>query len=542
MKAFLPSSPRGHILITSRAQNFDMLGIPRAFHLQELPSDEALEFCLKRTGRRNTSIEERQAAETLAEKLGWLPLALEQAGAYIAVHQARFDDYLRSFEKRQLELLEAAPPVTGDYPSSVATTWSLNFEEIEQVSMVSADLLRLSAFLGPDSVPLDLVQQGASETGPALSAALAQVREDPVAIHTLLEPLTRYSIVRRDIESNTYSVHPLVQEVIRAAMDEETCRVWTERVERMLLKVSKVRWKENLPLRLLPLIPHLQAVADAAKYREDEQVGNLYEALSNSHYQLEMHEEALSYSERALAISEQLLDPEHPTTLMRRENHGVFLKNAGDLDGALSIFRELLKSSKRVLDYQHPNIASIHNNIGSALREKGVSQEDTSFFAKTLSHYQRALKIRQKKLGDHASTAESLHNMGALLMDMNRYDEARPCLEQALEMNQRVRGPMYGRNTGILKRLGIVLKAQGDYDGARASYEQELKVRKRAFGLEHPETVRTLYDLVDVLTEHGPYEAALQYLEQELAACETTVGEHHPYTDLVRQLLNDLTA
>lgn len=81
-----------------------------------------------------------------------------------------------------------------------------------------------------------------------------------------------------------------------------------------------------------------------------------------------------------------------------------------------------------------------------------------------------------------------------------------------------------------------------DYEEARASYEQGLMARKRAFGLEHPETARTLYDLVDVLIEHGSYEAALQYLEQELAACETTVGEHHPFTNLVRQLLTDLTA
>lgn len=542
LRAFIPPNPRGHVLITSRAQNFDMLGIPKAFELQEMPPDEAVEFLFKRTGRQETNAQERQAAAKLVEELGCLPLAIEQAGAYIAAHQARFDEYLASFEKRQLELLEAAPPVAGDYPSSVASTWSLNFEEIEQVSTTSVDFLRLGAFLGPDNIPLDLVKQGASETGPALSTALTQVQEDPVAVHTLFEPLTRYSLVRRDIESNAYSVHRLIREVIRAAMDEETRRVWTDRAERLLLKATKARWSENLPLQLLPLIPHLQGVADAAKNREDEQAGDLCNALSLTLYQLERYDEALPYSQRAWKLADKLLGPEDSKTLARRENYAVMLKNVGDLDEALSVYSELLRTSKKVLGYQHPNIASIHNNIGSALREKGVSLQDESFYAKTLSHYKRALKIRQKKLEEHVSTAESLHNMGALLMDLNRYDEARPCLEQALKMNETIKGPLYGRNAGILKRLSTVQKKQVDYEGARASYEQELKVRKRAFGLEHPETARTLYDLVDVLIEQGPDEAAFQYLEQELATCETTVGEHHPYTSLVRQLLNDLSA
>lgn len=543
VRPFLPLSARGHILVTSRAQNFDMLGVSRAFHLQEMSPDEVLEFFLKRTGRQDADTQERQAAAKLAEEFGGLPLALEQAGAYIAAHQVRFDDYLASFKKRQLELLEASPPVAGGYPSSVATTWSLNFEQIEQVSTAAADLLRLSAFLGPDSsIPLELVTGGVSEMGLALSAALAQVQEDPVAINTVLEPLTRYSLVRRDIKSNTYNIHRLVQEVIKAAMGEESRRFWTEKVERVLLRVVGFRWRKNMPLQLLPLLPHLEAAAAAAKYREDEQAGDLCNALSLSLFQLERFEEALPHSQHAWEFAEKSLGPEDPKTLARRENHGVILKNTGDFDAALSIFGELLGTSKRVLGYQHPNIASIHNNMGSALREKGVSLEDERFFAKTLSHYKRALTIRQKKLKEHASTAESLHNMGALLMDMNRCDEARPCLEQALKMNEKVKGPMYGRNAGILKRLGTVQKSQEDFQGTRASYEQELKVRKKAFGLEHPETARTLHDLVDILIQHGPPEAAPQYLQQELTTSDVTLGEHHPYTNLVRQCLNGLSA
>src|SRR4028119_1768343 len=73
---------------------------------------------------------ERAAAVALADELGGLPLALEQAGAYITAHQSRFPDYLATFRRRQLDLLEAQGPEAGDYDRTVATTWAINFDAV----------------------------------------------------------------------------------------------------------------------------------------------------------------------------------------------------------------------------------------------------------------------------------------------------------------------------------------------------------------------------------------------------------------------------
>ena len=187
---------------------------------------EVRTFLLKRTGREDEGGPEPNAASELAVELGFLPLALEQAGAYIVLNKSLFQDYLNSFRKRRLELLNKHGPVAGDYHESVRSTWSMNFRQLEKESEAAADLLRWSAFLSPDSIPLEFLATGAPELGNLLAAALADVQEDPVVLDETLAPLTQFSLIHRQIETRSYSVHRLVQAVIRAEMDLETQRLW----------------------------------------------------------------------------------------------------------------------------------------------------------------------------------------------------------------------------------------------------------------------------------------------------------------------------
>jgi hypothetical protein len=228
LKGLLPRTAAGRVLITSRAQRFDMLGITLSLDIRELPPDEALHFLLKRTGRDDAQPEERDAAADLAHELGCLPLALEQAAAYIAVNQSRFADYLDSYRRRRLTLLERGIPITGDPTKSVTTTWHIAFERIEQ-KPAAADLLRTSAFLAPDHIPLELLTNGAAQLGTAIANELADPHE-PLAIDELLTPLTRYSLIRREHATQSYSLHRLVQEVVREALDPTARQTWAQRV------------------------------------------------------------------------------------------------------------------------------------------------------------------------------------------------------------------------------------------------------------------------------------------------------------------------
>src|SRR5262249_32433968 len=149
VKAFLPLAPHGHILLTSRAHVFDSVGVAKPLDVIEMPAEDAVHFLFTRTGRSSEMPGEREAAFALALELGYLPLALEQAAAFVSANDSSFKDYLTSFKRRRLDLLNETGPVVGAYQASVETAWAMNFSQVTRESLAAADVLRISAFLAP---------------------------------------------------------------------------------------------------------------------------------------------------------------------------------------------------------------------------------------------------------------------------------------------------------------------------------------------------------------------------------------------------------
>jgi hypothetical protein len=131
IKPFLPVDPKGHALITSRAQVFHGLHVAKPVTLDTLRPEDSLKFLLKRTVRENCDPRERAAAAGLAKELGHLPLALEQAGAFIYEKGSLFQNYLRSYLKYGLELLNKSKPIVGDCKESVSRTWLITFNQVK---------------------------------------------------------------------------------------------------------------------------------------------------------------------------------------------------------------------------------------------------------------------------------------------------------------------------------------------------------------------------------------------------------------------------
>ena len=145
----MPPSGHGRVLITSQHQDWPP---GQALQVPVLDIEAAAGFLVNRTGD-----PDRQAAEELAGELGGLPLALEQAAAYIQASGGGLAGYLESFRQRRAELLARDEP-TGD-GGPIATTWALAFTRLEQSAPGAAGLLRLLAFCAPEAVPLRLLLQ-----------------------------------------------------------------------------------------------------------------------------------------------------------------------------------------------------------------------------------------------------------------------------------------------------------------------------------------------------------------------------------------------
>jgi tetratricopeptide (TPR) repeat protein len=566
IRPFIPPGKNGHILLTSRAQVFQAIGIVKPIGLNKMSHEEAQTFLFKRTEfKDNTGLEQSAGAE-LAKELGFLPLALEQAGAFIVENQSRFQDYLRSFRNRRLELLHKHGPVVGVYRESVRTTWSMNFRQLEQESEAAADLLRLSAFLSPDSIPLEFLAAGAPELGNLLWAALADVQEDPVVLDETLAPLAHFSLIHRDIEAGTYSVHQLVQEVVRAELDPKTQKMWAERVVRAVGRAFPSPEFSTWPLcdRFLPQAHACAELINQWGFEFPEAARLLDDA---GFYLRERgrYTDAKPLSERALAIREKAPASEHPDDVATSLNNlaGLY-RIQGQYAKAEPLFERALAIREKALGPEDPKVAWSLNGLATlyvaqgqyakaeplyeralAIREKALGPEDRDVArslnglatlyaakgqcAKAEPLHERALAIREKALGpEDPKVARSLNGLAKLYTDQGQYAKAEPLYERALAIREKALGPEHRDLAWSLNGLAELYAAKGQYAKAEPLYERALAMREKALDPEHPDLAWSLNGLAKLYADQGQYAKAELLYERALAIREKALGPKHP--------------
>lgn len=523
LKEFRPRNANGHFLLTSRAQVFDALGVVKPIEIDVMSPEESVKFLFTRTGRDDNNAKEKSAAAEIAEETGYLPLALEQAGAFVNAKKARFQDYLAGYRKRRLELLKESRPVTGDYPGSVATTWSINFQEVQKASEASSDLLRASAFLSPDRIPLELISKGKSELGPALSDALADVEEDPLVLHKVLEPLTRYSFIRLDADSQTYNIHRLVQEVVRDGMDENTQRLWVERVVRALNQsfptVEFGNWR--LCERLLP---HARVAAKLIEKSdlEFEEAARLLNQVGLYSRERGRYSEAVRLLARPLAIYEKVLGPEHPDVAVSLNNLALLYDHQGKYAEAEQLYQRSLAIREKVLGPEHLDVALGLNNLAGLYDNRGK-------YAKAEPLYQRSLAILEKALGpEHPTVAVSLNNLSELYRKQERYAEAEVLQKRSLEIRETVLGSEHPDVARGLNNLAALYQGQGKYAEAEPLFERSLTIRQKVLGNDHPDLAFSFNNLAMLNATQGKHAEAESLFRQSLAIFEQALGLNHP--------------
>ena len=192
----------GHVLLTGRLARWSAEVEP--IELDVLTEEAAIGFLLARTkGRRRAAKEDRNDASTLARELGFLPLALEQAGAYISERRLTFAAYLQEWQSQHERVVTWFDPRVSHYPKSVAVTWQTSFDRL---SAPARRLLERLAWLGPEPIPESLLDVPV----PDLPQELAP--------HGALVELDTYSLVTRAAEVPTFTVHRLVQDVTRRSL------------------------------------------------------------------------------------------------------------------------------------------------------------------------------------------------------------------------------------------------------------------------------------------------------------------------------------
>ncbi|MGC9949993.1 MAG: FxSxx-COOH system tetratricopeptide repeat protein, partial [Bryobacteraceae bacterium] len=446
----LPTGGGGHVLITSRDPNWGSLAKP--LKLPVLPRADAVEFLQKRCG-----CDEPAAAGELCDALGCLPLALEQAGAYIETNASSITEYFALYRGSPRELLNDA----------VAATWRISFERLQTEAPEALELLFLIAFLAPDDIDPKLV----SPSFP-----------DAMQFNSAKGALRRYSLI--DVSGGTIAVHRLVQAATRdrlASGGQES--KWAEAA--LKLTNGAFPFQLNVVQTWNPsarLLPHALAAAG-----HSERLGVALESTGRLLNQAGLYldhrgqlGEAGLALKRALAIGEKVYGSDHPNVAIRANNIGAILKAQGDLAGALQYTRRALAIGEKVYGPDHPTVATLANNIGQILHAQGD-------LAGALQYTRRALAIGEKVYGpDHPNVAIDANNIGQILKAQGDLAGALQYTRRALGIDEKVYGPDHPKVAIRANNIGMILQDQGDLAGALQYTRRALGIDEKVYGPDHP--------------------------------------------------------
>lgn len=568
VKTFIPPACYGSLLFTSRKQ---ALGITaQAQALEKMTEEEGMRFLLYRARRLSPTDslaclapQEQISAREIVVAMDGLPLAIDQAGAYIDETQCCLEDYLHLYHQRRYELLGRRGHSYQNHAASVETTLSLSFRQLEQKSKAAAEVLRLCAFFAPEAIPEEVLTLGL----PQWSEHLQTLAANPLLLDEAIAVLGTYSLMRRDTATKTLSMHRLVQAVLQDTLSEQEQVAWIKRVisaiNQVFPEVKYATWG-----RCERLLPHMllcarqtlswgQANDELAtlllkagkylmariQYQEVEQllrralhmreamlgpehpdVAEALNMLGNLYYYQGRYAEAEVFYQKVLAIREQTLDAEHPDLASAFRNLGIVYRVQEKYAEAEELLKRTLLIWETVMGTEHLNVASPLTSLGILYQKQGK-------YAEAEPAYQRALRIREQALGTtHPDVAELLNNLGLLYSAQGKYAEAESTLKRALDMNEQALGIEHRNVANMLDSLGSVYAEQGKYAEAEAVLKRALDINERALGVEHPQVAYPLDKLGKLYCEQGRYGEAEQLLQRALSIREQALGTEHSDT------------
>ena len=510
IRPYVPQIGPGQVLITSRNPIWDGLGTTLPVELMQ--PQEALAFLAKRTHDLDP-----QAAATLAKMLGYLPLALEQAAAYIRENSISLDQYQTLFQKHHAQLLQHSHLAT-EYPDTVATTWEISFQKVQKTAPAAADLLNLCAFLAPEAIFLDMITEGAIHIPKRLAKAIT----DPLTLNQLINPLLHYALLQR--EGDTLTLHRLVQSVLRDRLNSTTQRRWAERavqiVNQAFPEPEFTTWS-----RCEQLLPHAQICARWIQKWGfvSEQGGRLLRRMGLYLYYRGAYFEAEPLYQQARAIIEKALGPDYPELAAVLGNLGQLYYRQSRYPEAESLYQQARAIIEKALGPDHSYLATTLGNLANLYIDQGRYAEAEPLFQQARAIIEKALEP------DHPELAATLDNLGQLYYRQSRYAEAEPLFQQARAIREKALGSDHPELAITLNNLALLYKDQGRYAEAESLYQQARAIREKALGPDYPELATTLNNLAGLYADQGRYAEAEPLFQQAQTIYEKALGPDHPF-------------
>jgi tetratricopeptide (TPR) repeat protein len=414
----LARASAGRYLITSRrASGWHGTAAPVRLDVLDPAEAQAMLAAILSPDRPGTA----DGAAELCAELGCLPLAIEQAGAYLAQAGATPREYLGLLARYPAAMYQAAAE-GGDAARTIARIWRVTMDRLAG-DPLAGQVLRMLAWYAPDGIPRTLLD------------GLA----DPPAVLGAVGCLAAYSMLTAD--AGTLAMHRLVQAVTRTpdpgdphrdprAIDDardQATRQLADAIPDLQDPAGWPGWRM--------LLPHIDSLASHAPPDTDTQ--DTAYLLNQAGLFLDGQGQpgrAAGYLQRALAGYLRVLGADHPHTLSSRNNLAGAYQAAGDLGRAIPLYEQTLADRQRVLGADHPQTLTSRNNLAYACQAAGDLGQAIPLHEQTLADSVRMLGA------DHPHTLSSRNNLALAYQAAGDLGRAIPLYEQTLADSVRVLG------------------------------------------------------------------------------------------------------
>jgi Tetratricopeptide repeat len=514
VRGLLPAAGNGRVLVTS--QNSDWPG-GQVLEVPMLERATAAAFLLTRADAPST---QQAAAEELADKLGRLPLALEQAGAYMRSSGLSIPKYLSLFRQRSEDLLGRRGQNPDGYENLVTTTWDLAFTHMDQAVPAAAGLLRFAAYCAPEDIPLNqLMQPRRALAGmfPAqVASQLMPLLEDELVRADAVQALRRYSLISRP-DRGLISVHRLVQEITRTRLPAELAAGW-QRAAEAVIDAALPDTPDN-PAdwdAFAALLPHARAALDPA---------------SDGMSKIAIYLHASGNFSAALTVQRQILDArikdpgaQHPATLTARARCATFTGEAGDAAAARDQYTELLPVMTDVLGAEDPDTLAARASLAYWTGGAGNA-------AAARDQYTELLPVITHVQGEeHPDTLAVRSNLARFIGDLGDAVKARNQYADLLRVQERDLGTEHPLTLTTRASLAYWTGEARDPVTAREQYADVVTVRRRVLGEKHPRTLTARAAQARWTGKAGDAAAARDQYQELLQDRERWLGKEHPDT------------
>jgi tetratricopeptide (TPR) repeat protein len=451
--------------------------------------------------------DDAQQACLLAEQLGYLPLALTHAAAYVGELDLAFDAYLKEFDEalqfHEEEVIEYdSDPENSKLLKTVATTYFLS---IDRLGPVEKALLRAASFLAPAPIPIAMFADCPEEVNALVGLWGEETGEASAgkSVRDALTELVHYSLIARD--ADVFTIHRMERLVLSHKVPKDRVPRWIEATRAALVRYGPDETAENPTTWPVwdRLRPHAEALVRAAQAdRRVEPSLTLMIGLGQLYYGKGLYAENLAIDEAALGIAGRVDGAESAAFASRQLAYGETLRALGRYPEAEAAFRKCLAINERLHGFESVSVASVLNYVAISVGDQGRLGEQEDLLRKALTIYESEANIDEAS-ADKDGFGKILNNLGAILVKKGSFDEAERMLRRTLAHFEEAFGREHPRALESVHKLAVLLYSEGDYSAAEPLFRRALEARELVLGSEHPDTLATLLNLTELLAKAG---------------------------------------